>query len=92
MSWTGKTKIEVEAELLGRVDRCRALFEHFRKDLRDASELTYAAMGSPDGTLAAQQTAAKAMLLRHAQENYMAALKDFSHFILSGTLPADDRR
>src|SRR5438445_9319206 len=90
MGWMGKTRYEVEAELLGRVDHCRATWEHLHRNLREAGHLTRAAAGTPDGVLAARQAVTHARLLNQAQENYISALHDFSHFILSGTLPADD--
>ena len=91
MGWMGKTRYEVEAELLGRVDQCRATWEYLHGKLREATDLTHATVGTSDGTLAARQAVANARLLSQAQESYVAALHDFSHFIISGTLP-DDRR
>jgi hypothetical protein len=87
MGWMGKNKYEVEAELLGRVDQCRATWEYLHGKLREAGDLTAAAAGTSDGALAAKQAVSHARLLNQAQENYVAALHDFSHFIISGTLP-----
>jgi len=92
MGWIGKTQYDVEAELLGRVDHCRATWEYLHGKLRESTDLTHAAAGTSDGALAARQANTNARLLRQAQENYVAALHDFSHFIIGGTLPDDDRR
>src|SRR5258705_12103836 len=86
----GKTRYEVEAKLLSRVDCCRATWQHLHQELREATDLTFAVVGAADGTLATQQAIVKARLFRQAQENYRSALKDFSHFIISGTLPGDE--
>ena len=91
MVWMAKNSYEVEAELLGRVDRCRATWEYLHGQLREATDLTHAAAGTSDGALVARRAVANARLLRQAQESYVAALHDFSHFIISGTMPSDDR-
>ena len=91
MGWMGKNRYEVEAELLSRVDRSRATWQGLHNQLREAGGIMHATLGTADGTVVARQAVANARLLTQAQENYVAALHDFSHFIISGTLPADDR-
>jgi hypothetical protein len=87
MNWMGKTRFEVEAELLGRVDQCRATWKYLHGKLREAGDLTHAAAGTSDGVLAARQTVSHARLLNQAQENYQTALHNFTQFIISGDLP-----
>ena len=91
MDWTGKSRAEIEAELLARLDACKASYANLK-----ASQAKLAALvrdieaGSRDGLLAARQANDGARALIAAASKYQAALRDFTYFIIDGRLPPDD--
>ena len=90
MDWADKTKREIEAELLIRMDICKANYEHFRiaqeKLIGLARDIE---IGTPDGIVVARQANEGARALLDALNHYQAAIKVFTKFITDGVVPRD---
>jgi hypothetical protein len=90
VDWCGKTREEIEKELMARMDARLATYRQFK-----ASQTELVAMsrdievGTPDGIVSGRRANEGALQLLKALAEYQAALKQFTDFIMTGKIPKD---
>jgi hypothetical protein len=86
--WHSKTRQEVEAELLARMEACKAEYENVK-----VAQLELMALcrdiepGTPDGILTSTRAVDGARALAGALDRYQNAVRQFNSFLLGGEPP-----
>jgi hypothetical protein len=90
MDWTGKTREEVEIELIARMNAFKATYEGVKVAQQEMLDLYHdIETGTPDGIVAARRAIDAARSLSAALDDYQLSLKQFTAFVVYGTLPKD---
>jgi len=90
MAWEGKTRQEVERELLETLEDARERYEGLRRQYtRMFTEAADPGVASSDGTLLLAQSLKAHPAVREALERYSVALKRFGQVVIYRKLPED---
>ena len=90
MDWSGKTREEIESELIARIDGCRAKFTKLKTAQGELLALSRdIEVGTPDGIVSGRRANEGAREMLNAVTEYQAALKQFTDFIINGKIPTD---
>ena len=88
--WNGKTRIQIERELLEAVEEARARYEDLDQEhSRMLNEAHDIGLGGPDGTLVLARSLKKYAEVQAAIEDYRTALKRFHRVVVDRKLPED---
>ncbi len=86
MDWSGLSRHQVEAELLGRMEAARARYNALRGSQGLVDGIIRDAVGA-DGSLCVHQARGIARETLEAFIEYKAAVKQFTDFVVAGKMP-----
>lgn len=86
MDWSGLSRHQIEAELLGRMEAARARYNALRGSAGVVEGVIRDAVGS-DGSLCVHQARGIAREVLEAFIAYKLAVKQFTDFVVGGQMP-----